>query len=492
MRNIPDVALTADNVWVIYDNGSSGEFGGTSCAAPLWAAFTALVNQQAAANGQPPVGFLNPTLYSLAAGNTYNANLSDVTTGNNFSPASPTKFSAVAGYDLATGLGTPIGATAAARLSEVPSFPPLRSSSPGQRRAELLSHHHGHQFLWDHECVLQRAERGLHRQLAHADHGHGAGGSRHDMVRSPSPLQAAPRRVPGFNFVVFGYHFAPASVPPGANCRQRCQAWASPARRRSPSTESRRLSPVNSDTQITTTRYRNVGAVTGSISVTTPGGTITSSGSFIVLTGDGTPSIASFTPSSGSVGSSVTITGANLVSLTSVTFNGIAATSYTFNTQTQITATVPVPIGSVTGSISVSTTLGSATSANAFTTLATLANYSSATDVPLTANGFTATGYSVYFTLNYAPAPGTTLTVVNNTGLSFINGTFSNLAQGQPVALTFGGITYSFVANYYGGTGNDLVLQWAANRPLAWGLNGSGQLGDNSTANSNVNGHDFR
>ena len=44
------------------------QLGGTSCAAPLWAAFTALVNQQAAASGQAPVGFLNPALYSIGQG----------------------------------------------------------------------------------------------------------------------------------------------------------------------------------------------------------------------------------------------------------------------------------------------------------------------------------------------------------------------------------------------------------------------------------------
>jgi subtilase family serine protease len=47
MRNVPDVALTADNVFVVYSNGISGSFGGTSCASPLWAGFIALVNQQA-------------------------------------------------------------------------------------------------------------------------------------------------------------------------------------------------------------------------------------------------------------------------------------------------------------------------------------------------------------------------------------------------------------------------------------------------------------
>ncbi len=106
-RNVPDVALTADNIFVDYGNGSSGPFGGTSAAAPLWAAFMALVNQQAVANGQAPLGFLNPTLYTIATGATYTSNFHDITTGNNFSSNSPSKYSAVAGYDLCTGLGTP-------------------------------------------------------------------------------------------------------------------------------------------------------------------------------------------------------------------------------------------------------------------------------------------------------------------------------------------------------------------------------------------------
>jgi subtilase family serine protease len=108
-RNIPDVALTADNVFVIYNNGQSAGFGGTSCAAPLWAGFIALVNQQAATAGQPPVGFVNPTLYAIAAGPNYSACFHDVTTGNNFSSSSPGLFSAMNGYDLCTGLGTPAG-----------------------------------------------------------------------------------------------------------------------------------------------------------------------------------------------------------------------------------------------------------------------------------------------------------------------------------------------------------------------------------------------
>jgi hypothetical protein len=109
MRNIPDVAMVGDNVWVIYDNGRKGVFGGTSLASPLWAAFTALANEQAESYGQPPVGFLNPAMYALGASSNYLACFYDVTTGNNTNPISPQKFYAVSGYDLCTGWGTPAG-----------------------------------------------------------------------------------------------------------------------------------------------------------------------------------------------------------------------------------------------------------------------------------------------------------------------------------------------------------------------------------------------
>jgi hypothetical protein len=109
-RNIPDVALTADDVWVIYGGGQSGAFGGTSCATPLWAALTALVNEQATNAGLPPMGFLNPALYALGKGSSYAACFHDITSGNNTNSSSPNLYYAVAGYDLCTGWGTPNGA----------------------------------------------------------------------------------------------------------------------------------------------------------------------------------------------------------------------------------------------------------------------------------------------------------------------------------------------------------------------------------------------
>jgi subtilase family serine protease len=119
-RNIPDVAINADDFYVILSvfptNGTPPMYGqvggaqGTSGAAPLWAAYTALVNQQAASQGQPPVGFLNPALYYIAKSSLYSSTYHDITIGNNFNSGSPNLYTAEPGYDLCTGWGSPTGA----------------------------------------------------------------------------------------------------------------------------------------------------------------------------------------------------------------------------------------------------------------------------------------------------------------------------------------------------------------------------------------------
>jgi alpha-tubulin suppressor-like RCC1 family protein len=113
-------------------------------------------------------------------------------------------------------------------------------------------------------------------------------------------------------------------------------------------------------------------------------------------------------------------------------------------------------------------------------------NFASATTVPLSVSSYDASGNFANLSLGYAPAPGTTLTLVKLTGLSFIQGRFTNLTQGQYVSLVYQGVVYRFVVNYYGGTGNDLVLQWANDQTYAWGANSYGQLGNNGTSNSSL------
>ena len=113
-RDVPDVALNADpnTGYTIYLNAVAEVDGGTSAAAPLWAGYTALINQQRALNGLGSVGFLNPQLYPiLASNNNYTADFHDIISGNNlFYPAGP-------GYDDATGLGSFVGAPLLAALS---------------------------------------------------------------------------------------------------------------------------------------------------------------------------------------------------------------------------------------------------------------------------------------------------------------------------------------------------------------------------------------
>jgi len=108
-RNLPDVAMVADNISIVADNGQQYAVYGTSAASPLWASFTALANQYAAASGYPRVGFLNPALYAIGKGTSTPSNFHDITTGNNTNGTSANRFFAVAGYDLCTGWGSPSG-----------------------------------------------------------------------------------------------------------------------------------------------------------------------------------------------------------------------------------------------------------------------------------------------------------------------------------------------------------------------------------------------
>jgi uncharacterized repeat protein (TIGR03803 family) len=102
------------------------------------------------------------------------------------------------------------------------------------------------------------------------------------------------------------------------------------------------------------------GATTGFVTVTTPSGTLTSNSKFRVL-----PFISSFTPSSGPPGTRVVITGSGLTGTNRVAFGGVAATTFTVNSDTQVTATVPA--GAATGRITVTTPTGSASSSASFT-----------------------------------------------------------------------------------------------------------------------------
>ncbi len=102
-RNAPDVAANANFTFYVCADQTTctaNEYGGTSFAAPMWAGFLALANQQGVANGNKTLGFINPSLYTIGEGSSYDSDFHDITSGSN-------GYSATTGYDLATGWGSP-------------------------------------------------------------------------------------------------------------------------------------------------------------------------------------------------------------------------------------------------------------------------------------------------------------------------------------------------------------------------------------------------
>ncbi len=116
-REVPDVAADADprtGYAIFYTDPQYGgawyAFGGTSAAAPTWAALTALADASSACAGHP-VGFIDPALYTRAPASDF----TDITTGTNAVDGAG-GFSALPGYDMASGLGTPVGSQLAGAL----------------------------------------------------------------------------------------------------------------------------------------------------------------------------------------------------------------------------------------------------------------------------------------------------------------------------------------------------------------------------------------
>lgn len=117
-RNVPDVALSSDpnrSGYAILVAGNWVVYGGTSCAAPLWSAFAALVNQNRASLSLPPIGFANPAIYQIGKGAQAATDFHDIadSSTNLFYPA-------VSGYDDATGWGTFNGAQLLTDLTGAP------------------------------------------------------------------------------------------------------------------------------------------------------------------------------------------------------------------------------------------------------------------------------------------------------------------------------------------------------------------------------------
>jgi hypothetical protein len=165
---------------------------------------------------------------------------------------------------------------------------------------------------------------------------------------------------------------------------------------------------VNSGTQLTASVP--AGAGTGPISVTTAGGTASSTSSFTV-TSQPAPVITGVSPSSAAVGSSVTISGSAFAGTSAVTFDNIAAA---FSVVSDSTITATVPSGALTGSISVTTPAGSASSPAPFGVIPKISSFS--------------------------PSSGKIGTIVTISGSAFTGAT----------AVTFNGMSAPFTVTSYG------------------------------------------
>jgi hypothetical protein len=219
----------------------------------------------------------------------------------------------------------------------------------------------------------------------------------------------------------------------------------------------------------------------------------------------GSPTITRLSPSSGAVGSSVTISGTNLRGASAVTFTGATASSYSIDSDTQITATVPV--AATTGPIAVTTRGGEATSAEPFTVLPSLTTTASDTivaggqihDTATLSGGSSPTGmigfrlYSSSDTACSNPIGGALIAEVSHGNGSYESSSITEEAPG----------TYQWVASYSGDEGN-APLEGACNDPservivtkgaptLSTNASpgivlGAGQLTDSVTVNGRVN-----
>jgi subtilase family serine protease len=137
LRNGPDVSANANFTFYVCADQTTctaNDYGGTSFATPMWAGYLALANQQAAASGKT-IGYINPIIYPDALTSSYSTLFHDITSG------SCGTYSAITGYDLCTGWGSPKttglintlagGATASFTLSDSPSSLSITQGSSG-------------------------------------------------------------------------------------------------------------------------------------------------------------------------------------------------------------------------------------------------------------------------------------------------------------------------------------------------------------------------
>jgi hypothetical protein len=130
VREVPDVSADADpgTGYVLFWHNGWTQIGGTSGAAPLWAALLALTDDKCSAS---PVGWVNPAMYFVASPKVKAVVLDDIIAvsgnpnpnNNDFTGQGGGRYPVLNGYDMATGLGTPIAGTLATQLCKASAAP---------------------------------------------------------------------------------------------------------------------------------------------------------------------------------------------------------------------------------------------------------------------------------------------------------------------------------------------------------------------------------
>ncbi|MCG8606739.1 DNRLRE domain-containing protein, partial [bacterium] len=183
-----------------------------------------------------------------------------------------------------------------------------------------------------------------------------------------------------------------------------------------------------------------IGATNGKIRVVTGSGTASSTNDFVVFA---PPVIDSFVPTIGPVGTQVTISGSNFSGVTSVSFNGTAATNFTFvteNAETKIRATVPA--GATTGKISLTNAAGSGTSVDDFTigNSPVITSFDPTLGVPGTEVTIIGLNFTGTTAVSFNGSPAASFSIDSDTQL---RGTVPSLATTGPITITNGSGTSS-------------------------------------------------
>ena len=366
-RTVPDVSAQANEFTgavTIYSSMFVSSFtpdgwitiGGTSSATPIWASSLALVNASKTSASCTPgsgpgtgtgVGFVSPLLYGVASNPTaYAASFNDITVGNNdiYGLDNGLVFPATAGYDLASGLGSPM------------------LTAPG-----------GADGLAYYLCNFQPP----------------AGTA--PTVTGLSPSVVSPPSV-GEDVVVTGTGFESGGVPDVASVGIAAFTTQTPTSAYFTVQNATQLTVlVPPAPYIVATGSPQDGSGPAVITVTLTNGMSSSPGPQSVLeyvdengTGGTIPSVTGVSPYGGlqAAGNTVTIFGSGFTGATGVKFGGVAATSFTVKSAYEITATVPA-YASGTTSCATAPTIDPATDICQVQVVVTNANGSSATDTIL-------------------------------------------------------------------------------------------------------------